>query len=322
MSDAEEEEGAADAPAEHEDTAVIVRTDVALLYCRDDDSFACLAGEPYIRKNMWAWWRGHAFGGRPWPADGGAQPPADGAQPPASDAPPADGGAGAAVSASELARRVVAWSARHAWQGQPASLQEILCALIDTRALRPGDHFSDATLESALKALESDPATHFVRRPPPLKPPPIGSADGAKATYVDPRPRYLIRPREAFAQKLGTGAKRGYAWTPRGATPQVVRDREAARKLQEAAGAAPPAPPAAADVDVSEDAERGSVRWVVGEKPTVLRHGPEALRRHRDGWVRHVGDLYARPSARYVMYNQRTYTPVMEGKENDSFEYW
>ena len=82
----------------------------------------------------------------------------------------------------------------------------------NTRALRPGDHFSDATLESALKALESDPATHFVRRPPPLKPPPIGSADGAKATYVDPRPRYLIRPREAFAQKLGTGAKRGYAW--------------------------------------------------------------------------------------------------------------
>ena len=43
---------------------------------------------------------------------------------------------------------------------------------------------------------------------PPLKPPPIGSADGAKATYVDPRPRYLIRPRKAFAQKLGTGAKR------------------------------------------------------------------------------------------------------------------
>ena len=167
----------------------------------------------------------------------------------------------APVSASELARRVVAWSARHAWQGRPASLQEILCALIDTRALQPGDHFSDATLESALKALESDPRR--LRAPP-------AAAQAAADRLRRRRQGDLRRPAPALSHPAAQGL-RAEARHGREARVRVDAARRdaagrqgprAARKLQEEAGAAPPAPPAAADIDVSEDAERGSVRWV------------------------------------------------------------
>ena len=105
---------------------------------------------------------------------------------------------------------------------------------------------------------------------------------------------------------------------------QVVKDREAAKKQAEEAGSQPRSAPKPEDIDIDEarDAREGGTHWVVRERPMQLQHGPEALRKTRGGWVRHVGDMYATSPSRYVLFNPQTYTPIVQGKEDYSFEYW